>query len=57
MTRWRLAAAWALGAVGYALGLALSTGFDLPSGPVIVWVLCVVGLVAYAIHGRAIIRA
>jgi zinc/manganese transport system permease protein len=57
MTRWRLAVAYALGAVGYALGLALSTGFDLPSGPVIVWVLCAVGLVAYAIHGRAIIRA
>jgi zinc/manganese transport system permease protein len=53
MARARLAAAWALGAVGYALGLAISTATDLPSGPVIVWVLCAVGLAAYAAHGRA----
>ena len=44
MTRMRLPAAWGVGAVGYALGLALSTALDLPSGPVIVWVLCAVGL-------------
>jgi len=39
MTRHRLLAAWALGAVGYAVGLLVSTAADLPSGPVIVWVL------------------
>jgi zinc/manganese transport system permease protein len=35
----RLALAYALGAAGYALGLALSAVFDLPSGAVIVWAL------------------
>lgn len=35
----RYAAAWALGALAYALGLALSALFDLPSGAVIVWTL------------------
>jgi zinc/manganese transport system permease protein len=35
----RLAWAYALGAAGYALGLALSALLDLPSGAVIVWAL------------------
>ena len=35
----RRAVAYALGAAGYALGLALSAIFDLPSGAVIVWTL------------------
>jgi zinc/manganese transport system permease protein len=48
MPRRRLAAAWSLGAVGYALGLVISTAFDLPTGPVIVWTLCAVGLAWYA---------
>ncbi len=47
MTRHRLAAAWAIGAIGYAVGLLLSTVFDLPSGPVIVWVLVGVSLAWY----------
>ena len=51
MTRHRLAAAWAVGAVGYAAGLVVSTLFDLPSGPVIVWVLVSVALVAHATLG------
>ena len=46
--RRRLASAWVLAAVGYAVGLAVSTATDLPSGPVIVWSLCVVGLAFYA---------
>ena len=46
MTRFRLPAAWGIGAVGYALGLLLSTSADLPSGPMIVWVLVAVALVA-----------
>jgi zinc/manganese transport system permease protein len=45
MTKNRLPAAWALGAVGYALGLLLSTTADLPSGPMIVWVLVAVAVV------------
>ena len=47
MVRRRLPAAWALGAIGYAAGLLLSTALDLPSGPVIVWVLVVVSLAWY----------
>ncbi len=45
MTRGRLQAAWALGAVGYAAGLLVSTTADLPSGPVIVWVLVALAIV------------
>ena len=44
MTRNRLPAAWALGAAGYAGGLVLSTTADLPSGPMIVWVLVAVAV-------------
>jgi zinc/manganese transport system permease protein len=36
--------AYALGALGYAVGLALSALFDLPSGAVIVWTLGACGL-------------
>jgi len=45
MARGRLAAAWGVGAVGYAAGLVLSTAFDLPSGAVVVWTLvaCALG--------------
>jgi len=45
--RRRLVAAYAVGAAGYAAGLALSTIFDLPSGPVVVWTLALVGM---AVH-------
>ena len=45
MTRHRLPAAWALGATGYAGGLLLSTTADLPSGPMIVWVLALLAIV------------
>lgn len=48
----RLLAAWAVGVAGYAIGLAGSTVLDWPSGPVIVWSLCLVGLAVYAIHAR-----
>jgi len=53
LQRYRLAAAWAVGALGYAAGLVVSTLFDLPSGPVIVWVLVAVALAAHAIIVRA----
>lgn len=39
-----LAAAYAGGAAGYAMGLALSALFDLPSGAVVVWALAGVAL-------------
>ena len=45
MTKRRLPAAWALGAVSYAVGLLASTAADLPSGPVIVWVLVAAAVV------------
>ncbi len=45
MTKNRLPAAWALGAAGYAGGLVLSTTADLPSGPMIVWVLAALAIV------------
>jgi zinc/manganese transport system permease protein len=47
MRRGRLAASWAIGAIGYAIGLVVSTAMDLPSGPVIVWVLVMLGLAWY----------
>lgn len=42
----RLLLAYALGATGYALGLAVSALLDLPSGAVIVWALALCGGVA-----------
>ena len=44
--RRRQALAYGLGALGYALGLALSALFDLPSGAVIVWTLAACGVAA-----------
>ena len=52
MTRHRLPAAWLLGLAGYAIGLVLSTALDLPSGPVIVWVLVALALAWQAAIGR-----
>lgn len=43
--RARLVAAYALGAIGYALGLALSALFDLPSGAIVVCALAGMGAV------------
>jgi zinc/manganese transport system permease protein len=52
MTRRRLPAAWLLGLAGYAIGLILSTALDLPSGPVIVWVLVALALAWQPAIGR-----
>ena len=49
MVRHRLAAAWLLGLAGYAVGLVASTAFDLPTGPVIVWVLVALALIWQAV--------
>ena len=50
--RARHVAAYAIGAAGYAVGLALSALFDLPSGAVIVWALAACGLVAASVFNR-----
>ena len=50
--RARFIAGYAVGAIGYALGLALSALLDLPSGAVIVWVLAVTAVVFGALKGR-----
>ena len=42
--RWRLVVGYAVGALGYAIGLALSAVWDLPSGPTVVCALAVVAL-------------
>ncbi len=47
----RHALAYGIGALGYALGLALSALFDLPSGAVIVWTLA-----ACAVAGSMVVR-
>jgi len=52
MARGRLVASWVIGALGYATGLVISTVTDLPSGPVIVWSLVVLALLAYSTVGR-----
>jgi zinc/manganese transport system permease protein len=54
MARGRLAAAWAIGAAGYAIGLLVSTAADVPSGPVIVWTLCVVALAFFGLLSNKI---
>ena len=43
----RLVAAYGVGAAGYAVGLVFSTLFDLPSGPVVVWALALIGIAAH----------
>ena len=49
----RLAAAYLLGAVGYAVGLALSALYDLPSGAVIVLALSALAVPVYALAPAA----
>jgi zinc/manganese transport system permease protein len=48
MARGRLAACYALGATGYALGLLASAALDLPSGAVVVWALALLALPVFA---------
>jgi zinc/manganese transport system permease protein len=45
----RLSVAYAIGAAGYAAGLALSSVFDLPSGALIVWCLAGLAIAVYAL--------
>lgn len=48
----RLAVAYAASALGYASGLVLSSLFDLPSGPVIVWSMAVIAVMIYAVRQK-----
>lgn len=51
-TRGRLAACYALGALGYATGLALSLQWDLPAGPLIVCAMVALGTALFAARLR-----
>jgi zinc/manganese transport system permease protein len=50
--RRRLAAAYALGVTGYALGLVTSAMTDWPSGPAIVWVMSALAVIVFAASPR-----
>jgi zinc/manganese transport system permease protein len=52
LSRRRLPVAWGVGVAGYALGLVLSAAFDLPTGPVVVWTLAVLGIATRACLAR-----
>jgi zinc/manganese transport system permease protein len=54
--RFRLAKAYAVGALGYLLGLIASTLFDLPTGAIIVWAMATVALAFAAIERPAAAR-
>lgn len=51
--RWRLPLAWGLGALAYALGLALSAMLDWPSGAVVVLTMAVVACAVATLIGRS----
>jgi zinc/manganese transport system permease protein len=55
--RRRLWLAYGLGAIGYALGLALSAVLDLPSGAVIVWTLAACGVAFVATRPAPVVAA
>ena len=48
--RWRLLKAYAVTALGYAIGLAASVWLDLPSGAVVVWTLAAAGILFFALE-------
>jgi len=50
--RYQLAAGYVLSAVGYALGLVLSTLTDLPSGPTVVWMMAILAAICFTTFGR-----
>jgi len=54
LRRARLAASYALGALGYATGLALSLLTDLPPGPLVVCVMTALGLALFALGPRRV---
>ena len=52
LQRYRVAAACALSAAGYVVGLIVSAWTDLPSGPAIVWIMAALSLPVFALSGR-----
>lgn len=52
IVRGRLAVSYALGAVGYALGLVVSALTDWPSGPAIVWLMAALAVFVFACGPR-----
>lgn len=53
----RLPVAYAIGAGGYAIGLAVSMVFDLPSGALIVWCLALLAILVYAMgQGKVVAK-
>ena len=55
--RGRVAAGYAVGAAGYALGLVVSAISDWPSGPAIVWVMTALAVIVFACGPRSPVRA
>ena len=54
MSRWNgLIAGYAVGVSGYAIGMILSTLFDLPTGAVFVWALALVAIVVSFITAKS----
>jgi len=52
--RYRMSAAYAVGGVGYLLGLVVSVLTDLPTGPAIVWTMAIVGTIAFLLGPRTV---
>ena len=50
--RGRLMRALGIGVAGYVAGIALSAAFDVPTGPLIVWTLVVIGIAHFALLTR-----
>lgn len=50
----RFAWAYAIGVLGYGLGLTVSAGWDLPSGAVVVWVMAAVALAVAGLVRRSV---
>ena len=48
--RMRLPKAYLVAALGYAIGLFLSSWLDLPSGAVVVWALAVIGVIFFSLE-------
>ena len=56
-TRFRLAKAYAVGSLGYLIGLVASTVFDLPTGAIIVWAMAAVGIAVSTLEPAPAARA
>ena len=48
----RLRVAYSVAAIGYVLGLAASVAFDLPTGPIVVWAMALVGVTVAWLQSR-----